>query len=227
MHYLLFIPNVKPSELESACRIAGLSAIVDQGYDVLPIQDSAAGVSGLNIGWLSPSNPFVHYDRSKQTWLPSITKDEHGKPRYWVGIWKDSPPTQSELRRPYTQRGPLVQFGSEKWILPTPDTVDARAVYADDGSMKWETVRQFAWMCDEAKQLQQTYLEELGVRRMVFNVDPRAQIDWLLKLLQVNYRLTPEVAVHLDMWVGRDHLLDVFLSTLGLVRKQEADTDGR
>jgi hypothetical protein len=54
---------------------------------------------------------------------------------------------------------------------------------------------------------------------MVFHAEPSAQIGWLLKLLQINYRMLPEVAVALDLWVGREHLLDVFLTTLGLTRK--------
>ena len=84
--------------------------------------------------------------------------------------------------------------------------------------MRWETVRQFSWMCDEAKQLVESYMEQFGLREMVFRNEPSAQVDWLLKLLRVNYRITPEVAVHLDLWVGKDHILDTFLATLGLTR---------
>jgi hypothetical protein len=93
-------------------------------------------------------------------------------------------------------------------------------MYADDGSMRWEVVRQFAWMVDEAKTLRETYLHEFGLRQAVFSVDPSAQVNWLLKLLQVNYRITPEIAVALDLWVGKEKLLDIFLTTLGLQRKQ-------
>jgi hypothetical protein len=34
--------------------------------------------------------------------------------------------------------------------------------------------------------------------------------------------MLPELAVYLDLWVGREHLMDVFLKTLGLVRKTGA-----
>ena len=73
-------------------------------------------------------------------------------------------------------------------------------------------------MCDEAKIIRDEYLQEFGVRDMVFRVEPSVQINWLLKLLRVNYRLLPEVAVRLDMWTGKDHIMDTFLSTLGLQR---------
>jgi hypothetical protein len=110
-----------------------------------------------------------------------------------------------------------------KWKLPTPDTVDSRAVYADDGSMKWEVIRQFSWVCDEAKLLREQYMEEFGFREMVFRVDPSQQVNWLLKLLQINYRILPEVAIHLDMWIGKDHIIDTVLNTLGLHRKAGAE----
>jgi hypothetical protein len=55
----------------------------------------------------------------------------------------------------------------------------------------------------------------------VFRNEPSAQINWLLKLLQINYRITPEVAVALDLWVGKDKILDLFLTTLGLSRVQD------
>ena len=69
------------------------------------------------------------------------------------------------------------------------------------------------------------YLEEFGVREIVFQVDPKPQIEWLVKLLQINYRMLPEVAVALNMWVGKDHIIDTVLTTLGLSRK--GPTDGR
>ena len=106
---------------------------------------------------------------------------------------------------------------------PTPDTVDARAVYADDGSMRWEVIRQFSWVCDEAIQLRKQYLDEFGLRDMVFRVDPSEQVGWLIKLLQINYRILPEIAIVLDMWVGKDHLIDTVLNTLGLSRKGESN----
>lgn len=222
MHFLVFIPDCKPADLEQTAKVAGLTPILG-GHDVLPAVQGPGEKTGLMIGHLSPTNPLLNYQPHKQDWIPSVVKDENGQPRYWVGIWKDSPPTESELRRHYTQAGPLVKFGQHSWKLPTPDTVDARAVYADDGSMRWEVTRQFAWVCDEADQFRKQYLDEFGLREMVFRVDPSQQVGWLLKLLQINYRMLPEVAVSLDLWVGKEHLIDTVLRTLGLHRKGAAD----
>jgi hypothetical protein len=221
VHFLVHIPGCIPSGLEAAAKVAGLNPVLG-GNDVLPAVVGPSGEAGLMISHTSPTSPYQHYDAEKQQWTPSVVKDEHGKSRYWVGIWTADPPKEKELRRPYTQKGPITKFGSQSWILPTPDTVDARAVYADDGTMRWETIRQYAWLCDEAKQMRQVYLDEFGMRDLVFRVDPGPQIEWLIKLLQINYRILPEVAIALDMWVGQDHIIDTVLSTLGLSRKGES-----
>ena len=222
MHFLVFVPDCKPSELDLAAKVAGLTGILPEA-NVLPNVAGPEGKVGTMIGHLSRANPTMNYTPAEQDWIPSVVKDEAGNPRYFVGISKAHPPTESELRRSYTQAGPLTKFGEYRWKLPTPDSVDSRAIYADDGTMKWEVIRQFSWVCDEADQLRQQYLDEFGIRDMVFRVDPTQQVEWLLKLLQINYRLLPEVAVALDLWVGKDHIIDTVLNTLGLSRKGAGD----
>lgn len=221
MHFLVYVP-CETKNLEKVAKVAGLTHLFG-GHDVLANHPGPGGDQlGVMIGWLSPGNPLMHYAPDLQEWVPSVAKDEAGKPLYWVGFWKDKPPRENELRRTYTQSGPLTKFGSESWKLPTPDTVDSRAVYNDDGSMRWEVIRQFSWVCDEAEQLRQLYLDEFSLREMVFRAEPSQQVGWLLKLLQINYRILPEVSVYLDLWVGKDHLIDTVLRTLGLTRKGAA-----
>ncbi len=217
-HFLLFVSNIHAKDLEAAAKTGGFAGVIG-GHDTLPNIEGPGESRGLMVGWPNPQNPLMHYAPAEQTWIPSQLKTD-GKPAYWIGIWNAKPPIENELRRHYTQAGPWVTLGGQRWKLPTPDTVDSRAVFADDGTMRWEVTRQFAWLCDEAETLRQTYLQEFGLRQMVFNIDPSAQIGWLLKLLQINYRMLPELAVHMDLWTGRDAILDLFLTTLQLQRKQ-------
>lgn len=221
MHFLTFIPDCQPAQIEARAQAAGL-LIVLGGHNAIVCQSGPDGHSGIMIAHMNVPGSRHDYSATEQDWSPSILKID-GKPAYWVGIWKDKPPRESELRRFYTQKGPLTKFGEQTWILPTPDTVDARAVYSDDGSMRWETIRQYSWLCDEAQQMRAVYMEEFGVREIVFQVDPKPQIEWLLKLLQINYRILPEVAIALDMWVGKEHIIDTVLRTLGLTRKGADD----
>jgi len=222
-HYLVFIPDCQGANLEAVAKVSGLSVILADCQDRVPNAAGPNNQTGMILAHPTREAPLMHYAEQEQTWIPSIAKNENGRPLYFVGIWNDKPPTESELRRHYTQAGPRVKFGDQSWKIPTPDSVDARAVYADDGTMRWEVIRQFSWVCDEADALRETYLEEFGLREMLFQADPTAQVGWLLKLLQVNYRMLPEVAVFLDLWVGKEAVLDVFLLTLGLSRKAEND----
>lgn len=219
MHYLIYLPDCTPQD-EGVAKRMKLAGLTDHmgDQDVLPNAKGPGSEIGCMVGWPTPQNPQMHYQPTVQTWIPSVLKSD-GKPLYYVGISNEKPPQENELRRKYTQAGDWVQFGKQRWKLPTPDTVDSRAMLQDDGSYKWEVIREFSWMCDEREQLHAAYLNEFGVRSMVFKIEPSAQIEWLVKLLRVNYRLTPEVASHLEMWVGKEHLLDTFLMTLGLSRK--------
>ena len=216
MHFLTFIPDCSPNQIEDRAKAAGLLDLLG-GHNAVVWNEGPGGSSGVVLAHMQAIGSRHDYSPKEQDWVASVAKVD-GKPLYYVGFWTKEDPKENELRRHYTQAGPLTQFGTAKWKLPTPDTVDARAVYADDGSMRWETIRQFSWMCDEAKVIRDEYLQEFGVRDMVFRVEPSVQINWLLKLLRVNYRLLPEVAVRLDMWTGKDHIMDTFLSTLGLQR---------
>lgn len=218
MHFLVFVPKCSRQDLEKTAQVAGLNPVLG-GHDVIEGQKGPRGLIGCMVYHPTPESPWAHCDESKQVWVPSINRDENGEPRYYVGFWKDKPPQENQIRRHYTQAGTFVKLGQQRWKLPTPSTVEATARYNDDGSMRWEVTRQFAWVCDEAEQLTKVYEEESGVRMFVFQTEPSAQINWLLKLLQINYRLLPEVAVYLDLWTGRDHILDTFLSTLGMKRK--------
>ena len=229
MHFLLYLPNAVPNRpdddvlkgIHGRCKFAGLTDLLTE-QEVLPNSAGPECEIGTMIGWPAVGDR-MHYQPERQEWIKSILKLEDGTPAYWVGFDKEKPCTESQLRRKYTQDGTWVEFGKQKWKLPTPDTVDSRAFLQDDGSYKWEPVREFSWMCDEAQQLRDAYMQEFGLRSMVFQVDPSAQINWLLKLLRVNYRLTPEVANHLGLWFRKDAVLTAFLGSLGLKVKESAN----
>lgn len=222
MHFLVFVPKCSRHDLEKVANVSGLNPVIG-GHDVMDGQKGPRGLMGCMIFHPTPESPWAHCDENKQEWLPSIARDDNGDPKYYVGFWKDKPPQENQIRRHYTQAGVFVKLGGQRWKLPTPGTVEAKAVYNDNGSMRWEITPEFAWVYAEAEQLANVYKEEGGMRMMIYDVDPVAQVNWLLKLLQINYRLLPEVAAYLDLWTGRDHILDTFLSTLGLSRKR---TDG-
>lgn len=225
VHFQLFIPDAKSHiEFPTVCRQRGIEDLFSGpgAHDMMPIADGPQGKHGLLAAWLKLGDRH-EYKPAAQTWLPSWLKDADGHPVYFVGIWNEAPPKENELRRPYTREGVWTQFGVEKWLLSTPSTVDAKAVHNDDGTMRWVPLRIFSWMCDEAKTMREQYLTEFGMRRMVFSVEPSAQMEWLAKLLRVNYRIVPEVMEHMEMFTPTQHMLQVFLETLNLQIKEPSN----
>lgn len=218
MHYLIYIPkhgegsgnNLKLEERLIAC---GLSDHVE-GATPLFVHAGPDGGQGYCIGW-GNSARRLNYAAESQTWSKSIPQADQPPGEYWVGTFNASPPTEGELRRPYTQSGRFIALGDDKWKLPTPDSVDKAASYNDDGSMRWETVRSFAWLCDEAAKLRDEFLAEDSNKMSRFAVDPSEFVQWLLRLLRVNYRMTPEVAVRLELWRAST-MTEAVLSSLGL-----------
>lgn len=221
MHYLIWIDQ-QPQDSAALADVLTAVGLADHFERCEPKRlgngkETPTGNPGLLCAWLSPGQDRHYYRPSEQTWIPSLAKHD-GRPLYHVGVFNDALPTESELRRQYTQHGGWWKFGAEKWKLPTPATVPQSAQYNDDGSMRWVPLREFAWVGDEAQKMAEEYLEGYD-KTVEFIVDPAPQIAWLLRLLRINYRLTPEVAAHLDLWTGQSEMMDALLSTLGLQRK--------
>lgn len=220
MHYLLFIPRKAEGHDNNIDLTSRLSEVglADHVAGAMPcnIASGPDGLNGFIIGWGNVVGK-LQYKPDAQTWVKSVPRTGVDAGAYYIGIWNDSPPTEGELRREYTQTGKFVPLGSDRWKIPTPDTVDKHAVYNDDGSMRWETVRQFAWLVDEATKLQNEYLEHGSEKLMTFAFDPSEFVGWLLRLLRINYRLTPEVAAHLELFRA-GQVADAVLASLGLQR---------
>lgn len=218
MHYLIYLPKLAEGahnklDLPTRLREAGLADHVD-GATPVNIHEGPDGGAGFVIGWGNTANR-LQYKPTEQTWLKAVPHDDLPAGRYYAGLWNDAPPQEGELRRAYTQPGKFVQLGDDRWKLPTPDTVDKYAAYNDDGSMRWETVRAFSWLVDEAAKMHDEYLESGSDKLMRFALEPSEFVGWVLKLLRVNYRITPEVAAHLELW-RIAALRDAVLASLGL-----------
>ncbi len=228
MHYQIYLPTSAEKHDGSLERHMAAVGLADHADSAMSFPDihGPDGKVGQLVGWLSTASgqTRLEYKPAEQTWLKSLPLDGREAGAYWVGVQNDSPPTESQLRRAYTQAGERVQLGEQKWKLPTPHHVDRQAQYNDDGSMKWVPVREFAWLIDEAQQIKEDMIENWGVKQMTFEVEPSEFVHWLLKLLRVNYHLTPEVAAHLNLWRS-SHVVEAVLHSLSLSRVEES-TDG-
>ena len=106
MRYLIYVPGQSDGTVKDLFGKLGLSEI-ENGIEVI----SSAGPDGQRgklCGWLSSTQNQLIYKPEAQTWIPSAKSGDRESGAYWIGIWKDSPPTEelslihiSEPTRPY------------------------------------------------------------------------------------------------------------------------------
>ncbi len=222
MRYQLFLPDTHKPEAKELQKF-------DKWMSTVGLQDHVAGIDHTSIsgfgpdnltgqlcGWLNSRTGAIRLEHkpAEQTWLPALPVNGTVAGSYWVGVWNEDLPTPQELIRTETQPGKWTQLGDTEWKLPTPTTVEREGQYREDGTMYWVPMRDFAWICDEAERYAKDLLETWQEKQMVISVDPSEFVGWILRLLRVNYHITPEIAAHLGLWRS-SQLKDAVLSSLG------------
>jgi hypothetical protein len=156
--------------------------------------DGPDGRSGTLYAWLKTGTSQKHFDPQRQTWFPAAQNGELPQGRYWVGVWKDAPPTEMDLRRPYRYGGKSVELAGQHWLVPVPHELPHDARLADDGSWRYVIQRQY----------HDYYLRVLDYRSDAAEGGARLTLLNMLTLsleaLSLNYRLPPELASHLRLF---------------------------
>lgn len=217
-HHLIFIEQSvsagKP--IAEVFKQVGLEDHVG-GVTPFPLnaEDSPSGEPGILYGWLHKVGAQLCVNKEKQTW-----KKSHSG--YWVGVWKDDLPTESDLRRPYMQpAGSWIQnkAGGEPWKFPIPSTLDQRLALADDGTWKYVPLREHSWYIEECekRRKQMAMVDENGetkFRFMAFS-NPADDINLVIRGLRINYRITPEVCDMAEMFTVQE-VTHAYATMLGL-----------
>ncbi len=220
MRYLIFIPKGK-SKLQGKALLesVGLGDHA-KGFDVLPVQ-GPGNVSGWLFGWLDPAAPRLTYEPEKQTWIPSLIEGERKAGAYWVGIWNESPPTESELRRPESRKGAwIVMADGNRWQFPSPTTLE-RFPEIKDGKLKWVVDEQFAWFVQEIEKRRASVTEDSetpGKGFVSWNLEE--DFAFIVRSLRLNYRIVPEVIVNLRL-ISETILKNLTAGILGYVLMEQ------
>lgn len=195
MDFQIFIPGADSAE-------AGLTSVglrhlaVDVTFS--PLRAGPDGQPGVLCSWIpARGRPRVGYQPDQQEWIPAIAQEDYPAARYWVGFWKDSPPSPEVLRRPYPYMGSPVRLDDgNEWIFPRVESIPMTLVRQDDGSTAFLPQRRLS-----------EYVAAAELLRPVLNgLAPGAQTTWsgirdVLEMgLNANYRLTPEVCDRLKLW---------------------------
>lgn len=196
--------------------------------DPLPAQcpmPNARHRPGVIVAWRKPGKIEIGYQPARQTWLPAVQQGELAAGRYWVGLWNADPQdafappnglgpiTPADLARPYPQAGTAVELGDGRsWILPAAKELDAVMKLADDGSWKFEVQRRFNAFYVEYVNWFRFFLDwKDGESSLPY----AGAADFVLKALQINYRLVPELVGPLELF-SKSTVLKAMFAIMGV-----------
>lgn len=217
--YMIFLENRAdaPDKLEDYLKLVGLEDhLPGAEVGVVAAQDSPTGHPGKLLIWKAKGDNQHRIDKEKQEFI------HNKKYNYHVVIWKDSPPTEQELRRVKTQGGKFVKFGEEPndtlWKIATPSQIDSRIHFEDDESVRFIPIKKYAWFVDECEKFREgmIHIEGDSIKYRWMVQDAAALV---LKSLRINYRLTPEVVNYINLFTG-NNVNTAFHEIMGLDAKE-------
>lgn len=198
MRYLIYVPGQSTESQSELLGRVGLSEI-GQGLDAKASEGPDNG-RGKLFGWLSSTQAQLIYKPEAQTWIPSAKSGDRESGAYWVGIWKDSPPTEEDLRKPDHRKGSFVRLGNgELWSIVAQGQLERFPDLKSDGSLIYYVDEAFNWFSTEIdKRLADVIRGDDGSITLLFDMTK----DWmfLCRVMAINYRITPEVVSHLRLF---------------------------
>lgn len=202
MRFMIFVPGSstvdgKPADVLKAIGLEHLA----RGIDVK--QSDGPNECRGRLFWWQDSKTAGHfqYMPEKQTWIPSA-KCARESGAYWIGFFKDSPPTEEDLRKPDHRSGAFVKLGNgDRWSIVSPNSLDRFPLLNADGTLTWVVDESFNWLVTDIQKRRAealTTVTEDGIVTLSFNLEK----DWhfLCSVLAINYRITPEVVSTLRLF---------------------------
>ncbi len=207
MHFAIWIPFGDAEDQASrdhAGRLvrAGLSTLAAD-FDVVKKAVPGGSGQGFLYTWrrpgTAPGNPL------QLSWQDSL----NGLYRIGVG-----PCLPSELQRNITLPGKTLVLGDNQlWLIPVPERLPLTVLMTAQG-LRFEPVHIYQGLAVDREFL----LEANRWRQEIINGITEAKFDSLyefcIRALLVNYRLTPEVINHLQLF-HTENITDVFLTIIG------------
>ncbi len=203
MKFLIYVPGMgqndgSPSEV---LKKVGLEHLA-KGIDVKQ-SEGPDGERGRLFWWpdSKTAGQFL-YKPGTQTWVPSAKDADRESGAYWIGLFKDSLPTEEDLRRPDHRGGEFVKLGNdERWSICSPSHIDRFPLLNSDGTITWAVDEAFNWLVAEIAKRRTEVVSTMDNEGMM-TVNFSFEHDWrlLCSVLQINYRITPEVVSHLRLF---------------------------
>lgn len=197
-HFLIYLPGKQTADPQHLVD-AGLSDLAE-GHSMAQVK-GPDDKGGMLVSW---SKNFEW--QAGWEWKPAKPFDGLEAGRYWYGLLEGSPPTPRELQRTYRKIGQsiLLDDGRE-WVIPYAQELPSNLQLADDGSLKFEVNRRFHDFWVESESWRDRLLD--GGLNDMDSLDEVAL--FVIKGIQLNYRLTLEVISDLQLFTKENLILSI------------------
>ena len=234
-NFIYAIENVKmvgPSQLEEA----GLSGIFNKTeiwIHTLPTgvsqRYSTAGPGGECILFAADIDvKLLHYKPNEQMWKKSI----NGK--FYVGLYKNFPPTEQNLRRKKQMAGHEVELaGGEKWLVPVARIITGGSalpqslILGKNGEVFTEALPKYAQFSSKVEKLWEDFQCENNWKQGRPKLSITERMEFAIEALGWNYKVGPN-EVNLLKLITTDNLSEILAAIIDVptileVSKQMAD----
>lgn len=234
--FLIYIPKANFKEQSTGGIPHPLAQVglgtLEEGAMCLPVHRGPDGGAGALYGWTAQfgyEDPEKH-PNTTQEWVRSAKNGEHPVGAYWVGVWTDRLPEPHDLLRKFPRRGATVPLGKQHslgdnnlWNIPALHELPQHTILdLETGSYNYFVASEYQQLAIETQEWV-AYLAD--PTRWTPACDGR-MIDFLVRVLGVNYRMTREVACYfLKLFYFSDiiPLIAMVAGLAGLELKQPSD----
>lgn len=200
--FFIYIPGDDRSDPKKLDAV-GLSHL-KAGANFLPATKGPDGTRGVVLSWPNDPRGPVAFIPDMQNWIPAVPRNDLPAGRYWVGFWKSSKPTPSDLAWGKQFEGGAVTLGDgREWNIPAAGMLPTEYSLSPDTGLPVELIHeQFRDYWEESQKYFEWFVR--GIAELEENADPVLKCDasvWMFieKALSLNYMLTPEVIDHLKL----------------------------
>jgi hypothetical protein len=192
--FLYYIPKLRTKPQAADLAAAQLGHLDGANLSYSPCLAGPDGAPGcvlavdeasLAAGGKRPA--LVRYDAGGQAWQAGKT--------FWLGVEKNAPPREIDLRRPAVLPGHLVTMGDgQAWRVPCLRYLPEKMVLDDDGLVRREPLAAFAPMREQGRLLEEDYWDILAAAREnqptpALRLSDAGQMQLAIDYLSLNYRL--------------------------------------
>lgn len=216
MHFRIFVPTDTPLAEASPNPLEG----VGLGYLANNFVAKFGVVEdrhGMIYHWPQPSDMLIDVGGLK--WEKAISFGGLSEGRYLIGMNPEKLPRSKELQAPLRVPGYHLQLGrdNEHWLIPEVQRLPMTLIMGSEG-LREERINRYNELAISIDWVRQSeaFLKQVRTGRAEDAITWEDGWKFCLQSLQINYRVTPEVANALQL-VTSDKASKIILAAIGAI----------